>query len=127
MGNRISPLLKIGALVLAVEPQDKCVALLKRKYKNKIEILKKGVGRNNEILDFHISVNSVLSSFSIDFIDKTKTDRFSNNTWDKTVQVEIVTLDNIIDEYGQPHFIKIDVEGFELEVLMLSLIHIWFI
>lgn len=29
----------------------------------------------------------------------------------------MTTLDTLIDEYGQPDFIKIDVEGYELEVL----------
>ena len=38
-------------------------------------------------------------------------------TWDKTITVEIVTLDALIAQYGIPYFIKIDVEGFELEVV----------
>jgi len=116
-GNRISPLLRIGALVLAVEPQDKCVDILNKKFKNRINIVKKGVGEKNELRDFYISQNSVLSTFSNDFIDKTKLERFSNNCWDNIVKVEIVTLDDLVTEYGKPHFVKIDVEGFELEVL----------
>jgi hypothetical protein len=32
--------------------------------------------------------------------------------------VEAATLDDLIAAHGLPHFAKIDVEGFELEVLM---------
>ena len=37
--------------------------------------------------------------------------------WDKEIEVEIDTLDSIILEHGKPSFIKIDVEGFEYDVL----------
>ena len=38
--------------------------------------------------------------------------------WDKSIRVPMTTLDALIDEHGVPAFIKIDVEGFEEEVLM---------
>ena len=41
-------------------------------------------------------------------------DSFSNTT---KIQVETITLDDLIKQYGEPRFIKIDVEGYELEVL----------
>jgi hypothetical protein len=37
--------------------------------------------------------------------------------WDTKVIVPVTTLDRLIEEYGQPAFCKIDVEGFEFEVL----------
>jgi hypothetical protein len=42
---------------------------------------------------------------------------FSQVTWDKAVTVPVTTLDELIATYGVPAFCKIDVEGFELEVL----------
>ena len=37
--------------------------------------------------------------------------------WDETVAVTVTTLDDLIDRYGEPAFCKIDVEGYELDVL----------
>jgi hypothetical protein len=46
-----------------------------------------------------------------------KDTRFKGEEWNETEQVVIDTLDNLIAKYGLPKFIKIDVEGFELDVL----------
>jgi hypothetical protein len=60
----------------------------------------------------------VLSTFSQSFIDEmTKSGRFPGVKWDKTLTVEMTTLDDLLAQYGQPDFIKVDVEGFELEVI----------
>lgn len=37
--------------------------------------------------------------------------------WDQSIPVEVITLDQLIENYGLPHFCKIDVEGFEDQVL----------
>lgn len=43
--------------------------------------------------------------------------RFSDLKWEKKIDVEITTLDMLIDTFGEPRYIKIDVEGFELNVI----------
>ena len=42
---------------------------------------------------------------------------FSTVRWEKSVEVPVVTLDSLIESYGVPTFCKIDVEGYEAEVL----------
>ena len=42
---------------------------------------------------------------------------FSGYVWNTSQPVEVVTLDNLIAEYGLPAFTKIDVEGHETDVL----------
>jgi hypothetical protein len=42
---------------------------------------------------------------------------FARVRWDRSVEVEVATLDGLIAEYGEPAFCKIDVEGFEADVL----------
>lgn len=117
IGNRIIPLLQIGARIVAVEPQESCYKYLEYKFGKKIEIVKKGLGEIKSIKEFHISEYSVISSFSDEWIDSVKNGRFKGEKWNKTVKVEMTTLDNLIEKYGLPVFIKIDVEGYESEVL----------
>ena len=115
-GNRISPIIKLEVgLIIAVEPQEACCIYLKETFKG-ITVLQNGVGAVAETKTFYVSSDSVLSSFSQDFIDKTGDTRFVGNTWNETKQIEIITLDSIIEKYGTPDFVKVDVEGFEPEV-----------
>ena len=44
-------------------------------------------------------------------------DRFNGLSWSPSEEVSMITLDLAISKYGKPSFIKIDVEGFEMEVL----------
>lgn len=117
VGNRISPLLQIGARVVAVEPQKSCFKILKHKFGNEIIIVNKGLGEIECVKDFHIANANTISSFSEEWIDSVKTDRFKEYNWNKVVKVEMTTLDKLIDLYSTPVFIKIDVEGYELDVL----------
>jgi hypothetical protein len=59
---------------------------------------------------------SSLSSFSKDWVETAKK-RFGNVAWNKQETVQITTLNNLISKFGTPKFCKIDVEGYEYEVL----------
>jgi hypothetical protein len=56
---------------------------------------------------------------SKEWIDCVKSDDgpFKGFKWDKKTIVETDTLDALIDKWGSPAFCKIDVEGFEYNVL----------
>ena len=43
--------------------------------------------------------------------------RFASNKWVQSETVRVVTCDALIEQYGLPAFVKIDVEGFERNVL----------
>ncbi len=118
LGNRIGPALALGAQVVAVEPQDECCAFLRRKYGSRIHLIPKGAGAKEGYKDLYQSESHMVSSFSTDWIESVQqSGRFADRTWRKKRTVEITTLDHIITTYGTPAFIKIDVEGFELNVL----------
>jgi FkbM family methyltransferase len=116
VGNRVVSFLECGANVIAVEPQPFCVDILRKKFGNKIIIKNLGLGETSGELEMHISNDTTVSSFSEDYINSTK-ERFKYSKWIDTIKVPITTLDDLIAQHGVPKFCKIDVEGFELQVL----------
>jgi FkbM family methyltransferase len=108
----------MGLRIMAVEPQPACLAYLKSKYGKRIHLVPKGLAADPGMLTLHVSPTHVLSSFSTEWISATKeSGRFSSQEWNEQIEVPVDTLDNLIAQFGVPAFIKIDVEGFELEVL----------
>jgi len=117
-GNRIEPIKNANLEIIAIEPQLECVKYLKWRYKNMITIIPYGLGEKEGKKTMYISNAHTLSSFSNEWINATKeSGRFSQYNWDNQRDINITTLDNLIIEYGIPQFIKIDVEGYEFEVL----------
>jgi FkbM family methyltransferase len=124
LGSRTDVFLKLGAKVVSVEPQDKCMKKLEKKYsKNeKVSLIHKAVGEVEGEEEMMISDSHVVSSMSKRWIESLKSsDMFFVSTsafqWQKPTKVEVTTLDRLIQKYGKPDFCKIDVEGYEYNVL----------
>jgi FkbM family methyltransferase len=115
-GDKAAWFLAKGARVVCVEPQPNVVQVLRQRLagKSNVTIIQKGMGRQRGTMNMSIcSKTPVISTFS----DSWKKGRFVNAQWDQIIPVEIITLDDLVAEHGSPKFCKIDVEGFELEVL----------
>lgn len=119
LGNRVEPVLAIGGIkVVAIEPQEQCYNYLKKKFGNKITIINKGLSSQVGIQNMYIGDVSTVSSFSKKFVDESqKSKRFGDVEWNTEQSIEMTTLDILIETLGVPKFIKIDVEGYEFEVL----------
>ena len=117
VGNRVEVFLNLGAKVVAIEPQETCYKILSKRFKNKIQLVTKGLGKEEGVEKFHISNATTISSFSEDWIESVRDDRFKGYEWNETREVEMTTLDKLIERYQAPVLIKIDVEGYEYEVL----------
>jgi FkbM family methyltransferase len=117
VGNRVQAFLDLRCKVVAVEPQPPCVTILQQKFGNRIVVEPVGLGPQEGEMDMFVADESTISTFSAEFIEKTKDNKFKRNRWEKSLTVRISTLDNLVGKHGRPDFLKIDVEGFEPEVL----------
>jgi FkbM family methyltransferase len=62
--------------------------------------------------------NPTVSTASQEFVSAAhNAPGWETQRWTRTIQVPVTTLDALIGKHGKPVFIKIDVEGFEAEVL----------
>ena len=117
LGEKSKKILDKNLKIVMLEPLPQCVKQLKESFKNSknVEILEKAVGRT--VGNMTLEVNSKMPTIST-MAKHWKNGRFSNQKWDQIISVEVTTLDHLIKIYGLPNYIKIDVEGFELDVLL---------
>lgn len=120
VGSRSKLFLNLGAKVIAFEPQPELCEHLVQYLRNhpRFTLMPIGLGREPTVVELKISDAHVLSSMSNRWIESTtQSGRFSSYNWDKSIDVKVDTLDNMLTKFGVSAFIKIDVEGYELEVL----------
>jgi FkbM family methyltransferase len=121
VGSRVRAWRRLGARVIAVEPQPDCLRVLHLFFgRNRgVTIVPRAVGARPGHARLALSTKTpTVSSMAPDWIESVTADRsFARVRWDRFVEVEVVTLDDLIARYGEPAFCKIDVEGFEVDVL----------
>jgi FkbM family methyltransferase len=119
-GDRVEIFLSLGAKVVAVEPQPLCIEHLRRKFGSNKDLTILGMAVDSKVgrSAMMVSNNDTVSSMNHRWIEQAKASgRFDDSRWDHEIQVDTITLDALIASYGLPKFMKIDVEGYESEVL----------
>jgi FkbM family methyltransferase len=121
VGDRTALFLDIPARVVAVEPQSLCLAVLEERYAShpRVTLVGAAVGAEPGTGEIRQTASgSVYASMSPRWIERVRASgRFAAFDWDGTEEVEVTTLDALIAAHGVPDFCKIDVEGYEREVL----------
>ena len=115
-GLRTDGFLALGARVVAVEPQRSALDVLEKRFgrNRRVEIVPKAAGAEEGEAELNIAADaSTISSIEPDW----NRQRFPDQQWDRTETVPVTTLDRLIDEFDLPAFIKLDVEGYEPQVL----------
>jgi FkbM family methyltransferase len=122
VGARIASFRRLGARVVAVEPQRAMVRVLRLLYglSSAVAIEEAAVGREPGKTRMLINVdNPTVSSASPAFVDAARyAPGWERQRWTRSAEVTVTTLDALIAKYGCPTFIKLDVEGFEAEALL---------
>jgi FkbM family methyltransferase len=112
--------LKLGARVVAIEPNLDCAEILEKvRPRNRVVLERVAVGsKESELPLFLCDDSSAHSTMSREWIGVAKDlPRLAEKKWTRTVNVRTTTLDYLMAKHGCPNFLKIDVEGFELEAL----------
>ena len=120
-GDRVSSFRRLGARVVAVEPQPLLASALRHIHGGDplVEIVARAAGAKADTLALHINTeNPTVSTTSEAFLRSASgAAGWEGQNWDDQIGVDVVTLDALIARYGMPSFVKIDTEGSEDAVL----------
>jgi FkbM family methyltransferase len=126
-GYKSDIFLRLGAKVVAVEPDESCQAVLKEKFlkyrlrKKPLLLVAKAVSDRSSVRQMWVDApGSALNTLSQKWAETLRNDqtRFGHTlSFGQWKDVETVSIEQLVATHGSPFFVKIDVEGHELSVL----------
>lgn len=120
-GNRVRAFKALGCDVVAVEPQPDFARMLRALFgrSQQVTVVEAAVSDSAGRRTMSVSERTpTVTTLAADWRDTRSRDPgFTGVRWNRQIDVETVTADDLIDRFGIPAFIKIDVEGSEPDVL----------
>lgn len=121
VGDRVASFRRLGARVVALEPQPGPADAIARLFDgdDQVTLLRAACGSAEGELTLKVnSANPTVTTASAGFVAAADgADGWQGQVWDREITVPCLTLDRLIADHGAPAFVKIDVEGFEADVL----------
>jgi FkbM family methyltransferase len=120
-GNRVRAFAALGCQVVALEPQPDFAWLLRALCGRspRVSVVEAAVADVSGRRSLSVSERTpTVTTLASDWRDARASDPdFERVHWNRQIEVETTTLDLLIEQFGVPAFIKIDVEGSEPAVL----------
>jgi FkbM family methyltransferase len=120
VGTMTAIFASLGAKVVAIEPNPDCARHIElTTSRDAVEVLQAAVGARNGLAELEVSDRKdKMSSLSTQWCEAvSKGNRDYEGIWNRKLTVPTITLDSLAEHYGVPFYIKIDVEGYEEQVL----------
>jgi FkbM family methyltransferase len=111
---------RLGATVIAVEPNAQCCQQLNRiaRINKRIIVEPCAAGASVGTAEFHVCEENTMSTLNEKWLESvSKSELHSHARWLNKVEVPVRTLDVLAKQYGEPSFVKIDAEGYDDQVL----------
>jgi FkbM family methyltransferase len=122
VGDRVSSFRRLGARVVAVEPQPWPARVIRLLHGRDpmVTLERAAVSDQPGRLTLKVNrANPTVTTASAEFVATAEAGAagWEGQRWDGEIEVPAITLDELIARHGRPDFVKIDVEGFEDRVL----------
>ncbi|GGH23149.1 hypothetical protein GCM10007036_28700 [Alsobacter metallidurans] len=121
VGDRVLSFRRLGASVVALEPQPGPAAVVRilTALDRRTTLVQAACGAAEGVVALRVnSRNPTISTASGAFVAAADgAPGWEGQVWDHVVSAQLTTLDALVSRFGEPAFVKIDVEGFENEVL----------